>query len=458
MAGGVQIKHLQDGVVAGRLGAAKTRDNFQDIHPPLSGHEALVASDRCYFCYDAPCVTACPTAIDIPLFIRQIAAGNTNGAANTIFDQNILGGMCARVCPTETLCEQACVREEAEGKPVKIGLLQRFATDQAMAEEKQFYSRAKPSGKSVAVVGAGPAGLACAHRLAMHGHAVTIYEARKKPGGLNEFGIAAYKAVDNFAQSEVDYVTAIGGIAFSYGKRLGRNISIAKLQADHDAVFLGVGLDDVNGLGLKGVDHPNVVDAVEFIANLRQAKNKSKIAVGRNIVVIGGGLTAIDAAVQVKLLGAESVTICYRRGQAQMNASRFEQDLATQRGVVIRTWMQPKKLTMSKGELSGIQLEYTEQAKGKLAGTGQTAKLVADQVFLAIGQSLRAEDLVADNPALALDKGRIKTDAAGQTSLADVWAGGDCTNSGDDLTVTAVAQGRDAAMSIHAALTGQGDL
>ncbi|NNF80181.1 MAG: NAD(P)-dependent oxidoreductase, partial [Rhizobiales bacterium] len=373
-------------------------------------------------------------------------------------DQNILGGMCARVCPTETLCEQACVREEAEGKPVKIGLLQRFATDQAMAEGKQFYARAKPTGKSIAVVGAGPAGLACAHRLAMHGHAVTVYEARKKPGGLNEFGIAAYKTVDNFAQSEVDYVTAIGGIDFSYGKRLGRNISVAKLQAAHDAVFLGVGLDDVNGLGLKGVDHPNVVDAVAFIAKLRQTKNKSSIPVGRNIVVIGGGMTAIDAAVQAKLLGAETVTICYRRGQDQMNASRFEQDLATRRGVVIRTWMQPKKLIMSKGELSGIELEYTEQTKGKLAGTGQTTKLVADQVFLAIGQSLRAEDLGADNPALALDKGRIKTDAEGQTSLAGVWAGGDCTNSGDDLTVTAVAQGRDAAMSIHAALTGQGDL
>ncbi len=458
MAGSVQSRHLQDGVVPGRLGAAKTRDNFQDLHPPLSAHEALVASDRCYFCYDAPCVTACPTAIDIPLFIRQIAAGNTNGAAKTIFDQNILGGMCARVCPTETLCEQACVREEAEGKPVKIGLLQRFATDHAMADGKQFYSRARATGKSVGVVGAGPAGLACAHRLAVQGHAVTIYEARRKPGGLNEFGIAAYKTVDDFAQHEVDYVTAIGGIAFKYGKRLGGNLTLSKLQADHDAVFLGVGLDNVNGLGLKGIDHPNVVDAVAFIAGLRQARNKAKIPVGRNVVVIGGGMTAIDAAVQAKLLGAENVTVCYRRGQGQMNASRFEQDLATQRGVVLRTWMQPRRLIMSKGELSGIELEYTEQSKGKLAGTGQTAKLAADQVFLAIGQRLCAEDLGGGNPALTLDKGRIKTNAVGKTSLAGVWAGGDCTNSGDDLTVTAVAQGRDAAMSIHGALNGQGDL
>ena len=180
MAGRTQAKRLEDGIVAGRLGAAEVRDNFQDLHPPLDHHEALVAADRCYFCHDAPCVTACPTAIDIPLFIRQIAAGNPLGAAKTIFDQNILGGMCARVCPTETLCEQACVREEAEGKPVSIGLLQRSATDLAMAEGRQFYKRPASTGKSVGVVGAGPAGLACAHRLATYGHDVTIYEAREK--------------------------------------------------------------------------------------------------------------------------------------------------------------------------------------------------------------------------------------------------------------------------------------
>ena len=193
MAGAFKAKQLKDGIVPGRLGAAAVRDNFQDIHPPLDTHAALVAADRCYFCHDAPCMTACPTAIDIPLFIRQIANSNAIGAARTIFDQNILGGMCARVCPTETLCEQVCVRETAEGKPVKIGQLQRFATDFAMSENRQFYSRNAKQGKSIAVVGAGPAGLACAHRLATLGYDITIYESRKKPGGLNEFGIAAYK-------------------------------------------------------------------------------------------------------------------------------------------------------------------------------------------------------------------------------------------------------------------------
>ena len=453
MAGRAQAKRREDGIVAGRLGAAEVRDNFQDLHPPLDHHEALVAADRCYFCHDAPCVTACPTAIDIPLFIRQIAAGNPMGAARTIFDQNILGGMCARVCPTETLCEQACVREEAEGKPVNIGLLQRHATDLAMAENRQFYARAARSGKSVGVVGAGPAGLACAHRLATHGHDVTIYEARKKAGGLNEFGIAAYKTVDAFAQKEIDYVTAIGGIDIQYGKRLGQNISVEKLQAAHDAVFLGMGLAGVNGLGLKNTDQDGVVDAVAFIAALRQAKNKARVPVGRNIVVIGGGMTAIDAAVQAKLLGAETVTICYRRGREQMNASAYEQELATSRGVTIRDWLQPKKLAVSKGELKGIELEYTEPVKGKLVGTGQTAKLNADQVFLAIGQTLAGDGLNGTAAPLALDRGRIKTNKAGQTSLPGIWAGGDCTNAGDDLTVTAVAQGRDAAESIHAALS-----
>lgn len=453
MASPAQTNKIEDGIVAGRLGAAKVRDNFADLHPPLGCHEAQVAADRCYFCHDAPCLTACPTAIDIPLFIRQISADNPIGAAKTIFDQNILGGMCARVCPTETLCEQACVREAAEGQPVQIGLLQRFATDLAMTEGKQFYKRAAPTGKSVGVVGAGPAGLACAHRLATHGHDVTLYEARKKLGGLNEFGIAAYKTVDDFAQDEIDYVTAIGGIDIKRGKELGRNLSLTQLQAGHDAVFLGMGLAGVNGLGMKNIDSEGVVDAVEFIADLRQTRNKTRIAVGRNIVVIGGGMTAIDAAVQAKLLGAETVTICYRRGQEQMNASEFEQDLAASKGVTLRTWMQPKKLTVSKGKLTGIELEYTERVKGKLSGTGQTTKLAVDEVFLAIGQNLLVDGLDEGQTSIALDRGRIKTTGDGLTSVAGIWAGGDCTNDGEDLTVTAVAQGRDAAESIHAALS-----
>ena len=414
------------GVIAGRLSPAEYADNFSDLHPPLDHHEALVEADRCYFCYDAPCMNACPTAIDIPLFIREIATGNPLGSARTIFDQNILGGMCARVCPTETLCEEACVREAAEGKPVQIGRLQRYATDIAMAEGRQFYGRAAPTGKKIAVVGAGPAGLAAAHRLARYGHDVTLFEARPKAGGLNEYGIAAYKSVDNFAQAEIDYVTAIGGIAIENGKALGRDIHLAELVKDHDAVFLGLGLAGVNALRAEGEDAEGVENAVDFIATLRQADDLSGLPIGRRVVVIGGGMTAIDAAVQSKLLGAEEVTICYRRGRDAMNASEFEQELAVANGVVIRHWLQPKRVITEGGGVSGIEMEYTAMQGDRLAGTGETLTLAADQVFKAIGQSFAGSVLNGSGAAIAIEGDRIKVDAEGRTSLPGVWAGGDC--------------------------------
>lgn len=447
---------FKQGIAAGRLAAAEYVENFADLHPPLDRHEALVESDRCYFCYDAPCMQACPTSIDIPLFIRQIATGNPLGSAKTIFDQNILGGMCARVCPTETLCEEACVREKAEGKPVQIGRLQRYATDVAMSEGRQFYKRAAPTGRKVAVVGAGPAGLAAAHRLALHGHEVTIFEPRQKSGGLNEYGIAAYKTPGNFAQAEVDYVTAIGGIAIEHGKALGSDFHLSDLTARHDAVFLAVGLAGVNALRAEGEDALGVENAVDFISALRQAGDLGTLPIGRRVVVIGGGMTAIDAAVQSKLLGAEEVTICYRRGQEQMNASEYEQELASVNGVVIRHWLQPKRVVTTGGKVTGIEMEYTALKDGRLAGTGETIVLAADQVFKAIGQSFEAIALNGSGVSVALENGRIKVDAEGRTSLAKVWAGGDCVLGGDDLTVSAVAQGRDAAESIHRALSANG--
>ncbi|WP_406872202.1 NAD(P)-dependent oxidoreductase [Aminobacter sp. P9b] len=445
---------FKEGIVGGRLAPAQYADNFSDLHPPLDHHEALVESDRCYFCYDAPCMQACPTSIDIPLFIRQISTGNPIGSAKTIFDQNILGGMCARVCPTETLCEEVCVREVAEGKPVQIGRLQRYATDVAMEQGKQFYERAASTGKKVAVVGAGPAGLAAAHRLARHGHEVTILEARPKAGGLNEYGIAAYKSTDDFAQAEVDYVTSIGGIVTENGKALGRDYHLADLTASYDAVFLGLGLAGVNALRAEGEDASGVSNAVDFISVLRQSSDLAGLPVGRRVVVIGGGMTAIDAAVQSKLLGAEEVTICYRRGQEHMNASAFEQDLAAANGVVIRHWLQPKKVISDGGKVVAIELEYTAMKGDKLTGTGEIVRLAADQVFKAIGQSFEPSALNGSGPSVAMEGGRIKVDGEGRTSLAKVWAGGDCITGGDDLTVSAVAQGRDAAESINRALIG----
>ena len=436
------------GVVPGRLPAETLAGNFSDLHPPLDAHEAAVAADRCYFCYDAPCVTACPTSIDIPLFIRQIATGTPEAAARTIFDQNILGGMCARVCPTETLCEEVCVREVAEGKPVEIGRLQRYATDTAMRKGAHPYRRAAATGKTVAVVGAGPAGLACAHRLAMHGHDVVLFDARTKPGGLNEYGIASYKTVDGFARAEVDWLLRIGGIEMRMAAKLGDGMSLDSLRNDFDAVFLGVGLAGVNALRTDREEPKNVLNAVDFIAELRQAGDLSSLPVGRNIVVIGGGMTAIDAAVQSKLLGAETVTIVYRRGRDRMAASRYEQDLAASRGVRIVTNAQPRAL-IGNGAIREVEFEYTEETDGALHGTGETFRIAADQVFRAIGQ--RLEKLPN---GLALEGGKIKVDATGATSLPGVWAGGDCATGGDDLTVTAVAEGRDAAEAIHRALTG----
>ena len=427
-------------IAAQRLPKAQYAVNFVDLHPPLNAHEALVESDRCYFCYDAPCMKACPTSIDIPLFIREIQAGHPKSAAKTIFDQNILGGMCARVCPTETLCEEACVREHAEGKPVKIGLLQRYATDQAIGE-KQPFTRAQSSGKKIAVVGAGPAGLACAHRLSMHGHDVTIFEARKKSGGLNEYGIAAYKSVDDFAAKEVDFVLSIGGIKIEHGMALGKKLKLANLQKDYDAVFLGLGLSGVNALGAKNEDADGIADAVDYISDLRQAKDPSKLKVGRNVVVIGGGMTAIDIAVQSKLLGAENVTVIYRRGAEHMKASPYEQELAQTKGVNIKQWVAPKKVLVKSGNVIGLKCENTS--------TGEKFEIQADMIFKAIGQTY----IDVTSGTIALDQGRIKVDAEKRTSVKGIWAGGDCIAGGKDLTVASVDDGRRAAESIHSFLT-----
>ncbi|MGX0878127.1 dihydropyrimidine dehydrogenase (NAD+) subunit PreT [Roseovarius sp. MBR-154] len=435
---------LAPGVQPARLEPQHYHENFSDLHPPLDSHEALVAADRCYFCHDAPCITACPTDIDIPLFIRQIATGTPEAAAETILSQNILGGMCARVCPTETLCEQACVREAAEGEPVRIGQLQRYATDILMAKDVHPFTRAAPTGKRIAVVGAGPAGLSCAHRLAMRGHDVTVFDGRAKPGGLNEFGIAAYKAVDGFAEREVNWLLRIGGITIETGTRLGRELSLDALRADYDAVFLGLGLGGVNALGLDAEDREGMGDAVDFIADLRQADDLSRLPVGRDVVVIGGGMTAIDAAVQARLLGALNVTLVYRRGRDRMNASVFEQDLATAKGVRIITNAQPVAIH-GNGAVREVEFEFTGD---DLTPTGHCFRLPADQVLRAIGQRLEGDDLPE------LEGGKISVSGAGRTSLAGVWAGGDCAAGGDDLTVTAVAEGRDAAEDIHASLMG----
>jgi dihydropyrimidine dehydrogenase (NAD+) subunit PreT len=437
-------KIFEPGVQAGRLDPQTYEAHFADLHAPLDAHEALVAADRCYFCHDAPCITACPTDIDIPLFIRQIATGTPDAAAKTILSQNIMGGMCARVCPTEQLCEEACVREEAEGKPVLIGQLQRYATDHLQEQGVHPFTRAASTGKRVVVVGAGPAGLSAAHRLAMLGHDVVVMDAHAKAGGLNEYGIATYKTPDGFAQGEVDWLLKIGGITIEAGRALGGELTLETLASKYDAVFLGMGLGGVNALGTEGEDKTGVSDAVDFIAELRQASDVAQVPIGRDVVVIGGGMTAVDAAVQSKLLGALNVTLVYRRGRDRMNASVFEQDLAASKGVRIVTHATPKAVH-GNGAVREIEFDYVN---ADMTPTGQTLRLAADQVFKAIGQTLEGDGLPA------LEGGKIKVDVNGRTSVKGIWAGGDCSSGGDDLTVTAVAEGRDAAMDMHAALVG----
>jgi len=444
----VSNSQFTPGVASGRLSADDYTRNFSDIAPRLEAHEARVAADRCYFCHDAPCMTACPTTIDIPLFIRQIATDTPEAAARTIFSQNILGGMCARVCPTEQLCEEACVRETAEGKPVEIGRLQRYATDRLMEAGVHPFTRAATTGKRVAVVGAGPGGLAAAHRLAVKGHDVVIYDARPKAGGLNEYGIASYKAPGSFAAREVEWLLKIGGIRIENGKSLGSGLTLDGLRKDHDAVVLAIGLAGVNALRAEGEALANVVNAVDFIADLRQTPDKAGLKVGRDVVVIGGGMTAVDAAVQSKLLGAENVTIAYRRGREKMSASTDEQDHATGVGVRILHNVAPVRVVGS-GAAEEVEFAYTTDGPGGLKLSVETFRVKADQVMKAIGQTLTGQP-----DGLKIEGGKIAVTGAGRTSLSGVWAAGDCATGGEDLTVTAVAEGRDAAEDIHATLMG----
>ena len=431
----------------GRLTAEAYAAHFADIAPPLTQAQAVLEASRCLYCFDAPCMQACPTRIDVPSFIKRIAEDNVRGAAEAILQANPLGGFCARDCPTEVLCEQVCVRNTQQGQPVAIGRLQRFAVDRLLASSNnQIFERAPASGRRVAVVGAGPAGLACAHALARAGHSVALYDARAKGGGLNEYGVATYKTVDDYAQREVEWLLGVGGITLECGWALTSREQLEELRREYDAVFLGLGLADTHQLGVAGETLAGVVDAVEFISTLRQAADPATVPVGRRVVVIGGGMTAVDAAVQSKLLGAELVEMVYRRGPEHMSASREEQDLARTRGVSIRYWLAPVELLGEGGSVRAVRFARQRLAAGRLVSAGEDCILEADMVLKAIGQ--RLGNPVLTQCGLALGDGRIAVDAAGRTSVPGVWAGGDCIAEGQDLTVDAVAHGLRAARDI----------
>lgn len=434
----------------GTLSQHQLAENFDDLHKPLNKLQAITEAARCTYCYDAPCIKACPTGIDIPTFIHQIRTHNTQGAAKTILSENIMGGTCARACPTEVLCERACVRNHDQGKPVEIGLLQRFAVDDLMDNSDQHpFVRAPETGKKVAVVGAGPAGLSCAHRAALLGHSVTVFEAKSKPGGLNEYGLAAYKMVDDFAQQEVDFLLGVGGIDIQYNQALGQNINLTSLSQEYDAVFLGVGLGNTNNLGLENEELSGIENAIEFIETLRQCEDLSQMKPGNEVIVIGGGNTAIDAAVQAKRLGAGQVNLVYRRGEQSMSATDWEIDLARKNDINIHLWAKPVEITGS-GTVSSMTFEHTKIESGRLIGTGKTFQVPADKVYKAIGQTLAPEALAG----LQIDQGKVVVDSNFRTSIPNVFSGGDCISSGEDLTVQAVEDGKRAAHAMGRCLFG----
>ena len=442
------LKHLNSAYLDNATLAAQ----FTDLAPALNLRQAQIESERCLYCFDAPCTRICPTEIDVASFIRNIATENINGAAKTILQQNILGGSCARVCPTEILCEDACVRNhDAEGVPVKIGLLQRFATDHMNFDVHPF-ARAALTGRTIAVVGAGPAGLACAHQLAMLGHDVVIFEALLKPGGLNEYGIAKYKLTDNFAQREIDFLLGIGGISIRYDQTLGDNVSLAQLGKDYSAVFLALGLGASRALGLTGEDAPGLLAAVDYIAELRQADDLTRLAVPKRALVIGAGNTAIDMEVQIARLGCEDVTVVYRRGIESMSATKHEQEIAKANQVRIKTWAKPQQVLLDgAGRVRGMRFENTRPVTAQLI-SGQTSnevfELAADAIFKAIGQTLEIAQF-----ELAISADKICVDANFRSNVKGVYAGGDCIAPGQDLTVQAVQHGKLAARAIHADLT-----
>jgi len=443
--------HVPD-IQAARLPPEEYAKRFADATPRFTHSQALLEAERCLYCFDAPCATACPTSIDVPSFIKRIGDGNLRGAARTILDSNPLGGMCARVCPTENLCEAVCVRNTQEDRPVAIGRLQRFAVD-ALLEDKQpqVFTRAAATGKKIAVVGAGPAGLSCAHTLARLGHNVVVLDARAKAGGLNEYGLASYKTPGQFAQAEVQWLLGIGGIEIRNNSKLESTAQLDALRSEYDAVFLGMGLSSTASLGVPGESLRGVQDAVDFISALRQSEDLATLPVGRRVIVIGGGMTAVDAAVQSKLLGAKVVHMVYRRGPEQMSASKAEQEWAQTNGVVLHQWLAPVEIIAVEGNASAVRFAEQSLLSGKLTPTGREITWEADVVLKAIGQTL-------GNPLLAqagftLQDGRIATDVDGKTNIDGVWAGGDCRAGGLDLTVEAVEHGKLSAKAIHAQLS-----
>ena len=429
--------------------------NFTDLKPPLRPQEALVEASRCLYCFDAPCIMACPTGIDIPAFIKKIAFGNPAGAAKTILTANILGASCARVCPTEVLCEGACVLDDRDEQPIQIGRLQRYATDYITERGLNVLPKPpeKQSGKKIAVIGAGPAGLGCAAELARLGHSVTLFEKQKQAGGLNTYGIAYYKMKPQVSLAEVELVKSLG-VELRTGVAVGKDITVAQLEKDFDAIFVGVGLGAATRLHIPGEDLPEVVDALDFISQIH-TDPLHQVPIGTRVGVIGAGNTAIDAVTQSKRLGAARAFIVYRRAEGDMSAYDFEYELAKDDGAQFIFNAAPVEIVAADGHVIGLKLARTRLINGKAEVIPNSEWIEScDLVLKAVGQEKQAKLLRGLFPTLAIDaRGVIAHNPlTGQTNVPHIFTGGDCGNGGREV-VNAVGEGKKAAHGIHVFLT-----
>ena len=438
-------------IQSNRLSAEQYAQNFSDIHPAFeTADAALVEANRCLFCYDAPCMKSCPTSIDVPKFIRQITTENLKGSAHTILVSNIMGAGCSKVCPVEKLCEGACVFNFMEEEPIAIAKLQRYSTEKALQLKWKLFTRKESVGKKVAIIGAGPAGLSCAHMLSLEGVDVTIYEREEEGGGLMTYGIAAYKVTPQFCRDEVDYILSIGGINIKYEQELGRNIELSELQNNYDAVYLAFGVGLARQLQIPGEELTGVVDAINFIYEIRN-NGYSNVAVGNKVAVIGMGMTAIDAATQAKRLGAEEVTILYRRTQEEMPSTEVELNIAKLDGCKIIWLAAPVEVIGFEGKVIGLKSAVMQLGEPDASGrrspetTDEEFIIEVDMVIKAAGQ-MPFEELVSKN-GFANTNGKIEVNDYSVTNLKGIFAGGDCVNGGKEV-VDAVQAGKDGAEEI----------
>lgn len=439
-----------------RLTTEQYEANFADIHPPFENKTAAqVEASRCLFCYDAPCTKSCPTHIDVPKFIKQITTENIKGSAHTIFESNIMGAGCSKVCPVEKLCEGSCVFNLLNEPPIPIAKLQRYSTEIAMKENWRLFERKpSPSGaggvKRVAIVGAGPAGLSCAHVLAREGVDVTIYEKESKGGGLMTYGIAAYKVTPQFCEDEVNYICSIGGIDIKYNQELGKDVTLSQLKKEYDAVFLSIGVGVARQLDIQGEKLEGVVDAIKFIYDIR-SKGYRAVPVGDKVAVIGMGMTAIDAATQAKRLGAKEVTMLYRRTEAEMPCTKHELDIAMLDGCEVIWLAAPQKIKGSGGKVKQLVCSKMQLGEPDASGrrspvdTGETFTIDVDMVIKAAGQ-VPFEKLIKKS-RLDNKNGKISINENCATNIKGVFAGGDAVNGGKEV-VDAVQAGKDGAKAI----------